>query len=307
MIDNESITHDECERKPVVIIQGELGSVIKGQPDKWHAVIPPKRSSGDIKGFSNASRRRLRERLALAKHIEGASSMLGVCLTIPGPIVDEKTSRRMWHNFLLPMRKYFPAVPFIWRIELQKRGQPHWHLVVWCPESVDVNKIKSSIIIYWFRCVDALGLDCKTIEAFLKHGIDFQVLDKKQAAGIIGYIADHTSKHKQDQLGWKGRQWGIVNKRMLSFDGSVVIEVEPDVHKQSARQLRRLQEKLRRDGKYTGCRVAPGLKVSTAVFGNDEKRYHAIVEAFSRIEQMELPLDSDSPRKRVEMPSDDGK
>lgn len=307
MIDNESIAHDECESKPVIVKQGELGIVIEGQPDKWHGVIPPRRSAGDIKGFSNASRRRLREKLALAKHIEGTSSMLGVCLTIPGPIVKPETSRHLWQNFRQLWRKHFPTVPFLWRIELQQRGQPHWHLVFWCPASVEESKIKSNIMLFWFRGVDGLGLDCKTIAAFLKHGIDIQTLDKKQASGIIGYIADHTSKHKREQLGWKGRQWGFVNQSMLCFDGRVVAEIDPAIHKQTARQMRRVQEHLRKEGKYSGCRVAPDLKVSTSIFGNDERRYKTIVDAFSRVEQLELPFDTNNPQKRAETPSRDGK
>ena len=39
----------------------------------------------------------------------------------------------------------------------------------------------------------------------------------------IAYLASHTSKHKQEQLGWKGKQWGFLGRKWLKSSPAVDI------------------------------------------------------------------------------------
>ena len=129
---SEADCNEEKERT-ITVKRGELGVTVEGQRGKWHGVILPKRSRGDIKGFSNSSRRRLRKFLALSRHVDGPSIKLGICLTIPGEVLPVEQVRKLWHNWVVFWKRNYPRLPLLWRIELQTRKQAHWHCVVWCP------------------------------------------------------------------------------------------------------------------------------------------------------------------------------
>jgi len=150
--------------------------------------------------------------------------------------------------------------------------------------------------------IDWSALDDKTKNGAERYAVDCKFLDESTPTGIIGYLADHTSKHKQAQLGWVGRQWGFLNRRMLSFDGFATAEISPEDHKIAARTLRRFAEKVDREFKpiekafyerirnappqfrakmsqhkpqrpYTGVRLSPTGNVNGALFGRDRERY----------------------------------
>lgn len=263
----------------VKIIKGNLGLKIKGQKDRWHGVPPPARMRGDITGFSAASRRRLRETLAMARPKDETLEPWGFCLTIPGSSLPPSTVRDLWHEFVNHhFKRCFEDVPMVWRIELQQkqRQQAHWHCVIWC-------HLEQAALIReeWISTVLRYSKDLteKTMFGINEHCVKMESLKGASASGIIGYLADHTSKHKQEQLGWKGRQWGVVNRSMLDFSPVSTIEATEDEHKKAARQFRRLQKNLReRGGSYTGVRVACDGKVSTAIFGRDEARFLACLK-----------------------------
>lgn len=261
-----------CKR--VRVIRGGLGYVVKGQTlaEKYHGVKLPKRTRGDITRFSAPSARRLRETLALARFKGGNASVWGFTFTIPGKVLPPSEVRRLWHDFVVAYKRLHKC-PMVWRIELQKRKQAHWHCVIWIPhplsalEAVNIGQL-------WRRVVRSHvgALSRRTDEGFDVHGVDMRCLDGATATGLIGYLCDHASKHKREQLGWRGRQWGVVNRHALDFEGVVAVDVEPEIHRQAARQFRRLQEHLRRDGVYTGGSVTPLLEVTRSVFGNDAQR-----------------------------------
>lgn len=272
-----SIPQSDGTRKRVQVIRGGLGYVIKGQGiDKYHGVALPKRARGDIKGFSNGSARRLRETLALAKH---DGEIFGFTLTIPGKVLPTSQVRRLWHGFMLQYKRNHKC-PMVWRIELQKRKQAHWHCVAWIhhplalAEAINIGQL-------WRRVVrNHVGaLPRKTDIGFDLHGVDIKVLKGATPTGMIDYLCDHASKHKREQLGWRGRQWGVINRSALDFEGEMVADVSSAQHMLAARQFRRLQEHLRRDGVYTGGKVTPSGEIMHSVFGRDAARLLRCYEA----------------------------
>lgn len=271
----------------VKIVKGELGYMVKGQPSKWSGVKPPVRQGGDIKSFSRVSRRRLRETLAMA-HLKRGGRLFGVTFTIPShtdaDILSPDRVRDIWSDFsqhIFP--RTFPHSSLIWRIELQQRGQAHWHCVFYCSDddaysrNADLSSAFDLAILeicsVWrqlvYKRVNTDNWDFKTHSAFVRIGVDIKPLT---SSAIVGYVCDHGSKQKQAQLGWVGRQWGVIGRKNLSFEGSAIVSVPLDQHKKAARQFRRLQEHLRRDGKYTGVRVTPAANVSRSIFGKDAER-----------------------------------
>ena len=272
-----SIAHTEDECKPVRIIKGGLGYVVQGQTTGG-AVIKNRhtRQEGDIKGFSRHSQRRLRETLAMARPSNPDSMVCGMCLTIPGSILPPEKVRDIWHTFQTEVGRQFADVGLVWRIELQTRKQAHWHLVAWIPPKDDTPPLaRACLIAALYRRVVLARIEpltARTAYGFDTHGVKLQPLDGSTPSGVITYLADHESKHKQAQLGWQGRQWGVVGRDNLRFIGSEVLAVDEHQHKRAARQFRRLQEHLREQGKYTGVRVTPSGNVSKSIFGKDAER-----------------------------------
>ena len=278
----------------ITIDEGSLGYRIRGKKVNFIG-IPPKRQNGDIKGFSSASKRRLRETLAMS-HTVTPSEPYGFCFTIPGDILTPGATREIWElwrkNYL--MRKYSDCA-FIWRIELQQRKQAHWHCVGYMSmhdEKLESLKVSPHNIALtkaqelkndWFSFIsNKVGQNWseKTLKGASYCSCNVKPLSGVKGVNVVGYLADHTSKHKAQQLGWKGRQWGIVNKRLLSDSPSESVEIPLVVHIRACRGFKRLQERLRkRGGKYTGARISTldSSCISHSLFGFDAERYLKIL------------------------------
>lgn len=87
-----------------------------------------------------------------------------------------------------------------WRVELQRRKVPHCHSSLWVPAGTDPDEIKKQ----WLQATgEMLDPDARKNSVMLKP---------IPCGGWAAYLAAHTGKHKGVQLGWQGKQWGIINK-----------------------------------------------------------------------------------------------
>lgn len=171
----------------------------------------PSVNRGSVTCFSSHSRLRLRERL-LSLFIEDSTSY-GVTLTIPKTKISVDTSssfRSVFHRFRTYFLRKCPRSGFIWRVELQKNKMPHLHLVSYIRSNDDVRSLFFSL---WNDSVDGL-FPIPDFQSFFKYSVHVSLLDNSIAA--FRYISDHGSKRKQAQLGWRGRQWGIVGRSNFS-------------------------------------------------------------------------------------------
>lgn len=68
-------------------------------------------------------------------------------------------------------------------------------------------------------------------------------------ASGIGYLASHTSKHKQEQLGYEGKQWGFIGRRHLVMSEGVSVKgfeaLTPEQRVAVFRSIRRWAKKYR--------------------------------------------------------------
>jgi len=99
----------------------------------------------------------------------------------------------------------------IWRVELQRRKAPHVHAVIYAPsvlirrmEDVPGEIIKG----FWHRAIEVE----KSSFSEQKYSANYQLCDDPE---WIVYLAGHASKHKESQLGWLGKQWGIWNRSLF--------------------------------------------------------------------------------------------
>lgn len=92
--------------------------------------VAPTRRRSKISGFSKRSRFRLFTTLAKIKnHLKNKPFFVTLTYHFGFKTVD-KTTKDDLHRFLVSLRDFDPSVEFIWRIDLQKRSAPHYHLLI---------------------------------------------------------------------------------------------------------------------------------------------------------------------------------
>lgn len=311
----DSITKSAGRRKCIVVkrereyrmVKGDLGTQLKRESlhiwrHKNHK--PPTRKRGDIEGFSDNSRARLRVLLSTAKWNGDKCRRFGFTLTLPWAATPAEW-RRVWHDFVKRLRKY--DLGAIWRIELptgkaERSGglrRCHVHVMVWLPLSCSLRRSDASLfgkdeLLDVLLNIRAFGKEwisawqyyappltkgqidyATSIGQGKNYGVSYKPLDDSKD-GAIHYLCDHASKHKQEQLGWKGRQWGVVNRRFFAFpsedDGERISGKDWAV---ASRQLRRYSRKLR----MTGSKRAQPYGDNKCFFGASEKCLNDVIHA----------------------------
>ncbi len=113
---------------------------------------------GAIKGWSMSSRRRMREFL-LCHEIPEDYWQLGVTLTIPGPALTDDESKDLFDYWSNRANKQGWAL--VWRMEVQKRGAKHWHLLLALPrdQAADSEGAERIVTDSWLRALDRFPID----------------------------------------------------------------------------------------------------------------------------------------------------
>lgn len=171
---------------------------------------------GVITGSSLASFRRLR--VFCITH-DCLGDCWGVTLTIPGLSLVRLEYVQNWLHNITQMCNY-RRIPLIWRAELQRRGQAHFHMVVY-------GSITDCLYLClaWQRQVQKAGKtisiervgsdsDCVWINRAFVRGSN-HMFDIQKLSGDFRswrYLVAHQSKGKSAQLGWTGRQWGVLQR-----------------------------------------------------------------------------------------------
>lgn len=175
----------------------------------------PRGERGTIDGFSAMSRRRLMERII---RIEWARQQaVFITLTYPGEYSRDPVQ---WKRDLNRFRQWLvgsPQLAFqwaIWRLEFQKRGAPHYHLVVGCAARPYIASFRNEVRSAW-----SLILDLAATAGHYAR-VDVQAVDYKEADGpgpLLDYLAKYVGKRQPTRRGADpetgeippcGRVWG---------------------------------------------------------------------------------------------------
>lgn len=166
---------------------------------------------GKITTFSRSSARLLREKLVRMPSQKQGYLTYGVTLTLPKDayftIDDDFISyfSKFWHNFKQRLRdnarknRFSDELIVVWRIELTKNRVPHFHLIVYTMDRKDINYICD----LWVKALS------KYYNIFPIRNVACKIQEISNFEGAYKYICSHASKHKKEQLGWQGKQWGI--------------------------------------------------------------------------------------------------
>lgn len=198
-------------------------------------VSKPKISNSQLGGgprgkvciFSKNSRRRLMR--SLAKTMKKDFPIF-ITLTYPEefPGSPEEWKRHL-KNFLSRMSYKFPGCSGFWKLEPQKRGAPHYHLLIW---GADFLKLFCWVPEAWYKVVKSGD------EKHLRAGTSVQRV--RTWRGVMSYASKYLGKNIDKMPGWEhvGRYWGIFSRKQVPWAKTEFAELN---YKQATKMLRLLR------------------------------------------------------------------
>lgn len=215
-------------------IDGGLVKVARPQPENKIQVGGGKR--GKISGFSRKSRLRLMRAIAKTRKSELPCF---VTLTYPGEYSeDPKVWKKHLRAFTARLERKFPEISGMWKLEFQKRGAPHYHLLVWGVEWV---KLLFFVPGAWYEVVGSGDI------RHFKAGT--QVSKVRSWRGVMAYASKYLGKLESVPSDEPGRFWGIFNADMIPWAEMRKIALTDREAVKLLRLLRRLMKLKGRDYK----------------------------------------------------------
>lgn len=186
---------------------------------------------GAILTFSKHAAKRMREWMILM-WVPGAQ-MVETTFTVPGTVTPSEW-RKSWNAFTKKALNL--GCSAVWRVELQKRKQPHLHLLAYAADYRGIAAFTLPDL--WLSCLPAR---CRKVKGAKQHAVKGQVRHNDSDVAWLAYCVGHGTKHKADQLGWLGKQWGIIGR--ANFEERPAVKVEHS-HSQNAMLKRTIRRYL---------------------------------------------------------------
>lgn len=229
---------------------GQLSRVAFGTGSRERSAV---RGGGGARGpiteFSRASRRRLMRRLASVNRHASDAPPAFITLTYPREFsTDPAVYKPHLRAFVKRICRAFGARPVIWRLEWQKRGAPHFHLLIW--DLAPDLPLAEWCLSNWYEVVGSGD------RRHLAHGADVQ--DLRDWRRVSVYLSKYIAKipdgdHDVDAP--VGRLWGVEHSSLL-----VSTPVSWTVAFEAAIRIKRTMQKYARLHRR-GERVASGVEV----------------------------------------------
>jgi len=164
---------------------------------------------GEIREFSRRSRTRLQQTLCSVPVAHVGRGLLFVTLTYPGQYAgDWQTWKRQLNTMHMRLKREFPAFAAVWKLEPQRRGAPHFHLLVVGLPFLAKDWLSRA----WYEVVDSGD------ERHLRAGTQVQLA--RSHRGVVSYAAKYTAKREALPESWQGgvgRWWGVFERAKLGI------------------------------------------------------------------------------------------
>lgn len=193
---------------------------------------------GGIKGFSIQSRRRLMELIATVKR--DAELPCFVTLTYPNEFPTVQRSKRDLKVFLQRFDRKFPQSGKIWKLEPQQRGAPHFHMLVWGPDQLDLF---AWVVNNWFDIAGNGDIKHRKFHLGQLKGSQKCVTKVKSFRGVWSYASKYIGKtFEVAEWGnlWTGRFWGVSGREFIP----TASKAEINLSKIQVTQIMRLQRRF---------------------------------------------------------------
>lgn len=191
-----------------------------------------------IKDFSARARKNMLKNLfSLSRY-----PSLFVTLTYPKiyPASAEEWKRNL-DNFFRSLRREFPMAWFFWKLEPQKRGAPHFHLLGEVGPEINISTLRKYIAELWFRV-------CGTGDPkHLRAGTQADYIDDSQGkmrAYVCKYVGKADQGIKYEDWEQPGRFWGIHGRDNLPPILASILELTTNDFARIKRLVRRWLKRL---------------------------------------------------------------
>lgn len=161
------------------------------------------RTRGRVQGFSRRSRLRMMRMFGRVQWSRYGQISFVTLTYHHGHRRAEQSPAEHLNNWLTQARQRFPGVQYVWRLEPQQRGAPHYHVMLLFPKSHTppaLDALTAWASESWHRIADPNS------EAHAKHGVDVQQVDsfRRAFAYLSKYVAKEESRADQNL---PGRRW----------------------------------------------------------------------------------------------------
>ena len=182
------------------------GSIIQSRPKpefRPRGAVGVRRGGGirgQIKEFSRASKKRILYRLNEMDR-QVISKGMFVTLTYPKDYPTFAGAKLDLQNWLKRLKRKYPSAGWFWREELQKRGAPHFHVLILGVKFIPNQWVARS----WY---DVCGQLCPE---HLKAGTEIKRVKsyKECTAYFSKRLANYISKESPADIDNPGRFWGV--------------------------------------------------------------------------------------------------
>jgi hypothetical protein len=233
---------------PLAEVQVLPSGIIVRQDDPARRLGPGGRRSS-ITGFSEASARRLKKKLAALEFRKNVWQF--ITLTYPGEYSYNPASwKRNLKAFRAQLERTWGDVFLgaIWRLEQQKRGAPHFHLLVCWSQKVPLRLIRTSVRESWTRILGGAGPNATWVRTEVQ---DCRIHAEGGVPKLMSYLAKYLGK--KSYAGWLdpstgellaiGRSWGEWGQ--LPYAQGETYLLGPSELAQLVRRVRRLRPRSR--------------------------------------------------------------
>jgi len=206
-----------------------------------------------IVGFSRASR--MRFQCMMGKMLK-AGTWFFITLTYPAEFsMDPKSYKINLKAFVLKLRRAFPDISGFWKLEPQKRGAPHFHVLV--TGKVGLLDLIVFVPQVWYEVVGSNDpLHLAWHKGLLGNKPCVEKVESDEgvmwyASKYIGKTIDELPEDKTEL--WKkiGRYWGVFNRDLLPFAEEIRVSV---THQEVNKAKRCMRGFIERRNKKTGKR-----------------------------------------------------
>lgn len=212
-------------------------------------VTPSRGQRKQITGFSHRSRKNL------LKQLFSLSCYPSLFITLTYPRIypaDSSEWKRHLDNLSREIRRHFPKSWFFWKLEPQKRGAPHFHLIGDLGSKVPIVPLRQYLAKLWFRICgthDKRHLLAGTQADYVTDSIG------KMRAYVCKYVAKTDNAEGLEEWANPGRFWGKIGEKNMPPRLAAVLNVSLTDYLVIRRYIRKWIKRLSSSSKGYAARL----------------------------------------------------
>lgn len=140
---------------------------------------------------------------------------------------DTEVIKRHLQAWQKRMYREFGVFGAFWKLELQQRGVPHYHLVVFFPERMSWNRVRKAARKAWVELTGAKVVDVQTVYAV-----------NGDYGRLMRYMSKYMGKPWESDQKW-GRVWGVWMPALIENGQEFIAELTWESWVEFLRRVRR--------------------------------------------------------------------